>query len=104
MQEIQAQTQAKLAEIQADAQAKAQLMQLEYELKQQLENAKGMTSQMMRQEDMQFRANLEKEKDDRKDDRVKKQAVEQSKMISQRQGKRGELANEEDSLLDTLTS
>ena len=38
-------------------------------------------------------------KEDRKDDRVKKQAVEQSKLISQRQGQRGELP--EDSI-DTL--
>ena len=33
-------------------------------------------------------------KDDRKDERVKKQAVEQSKLISQRQGQRGELKEE----------
>jgi hypothetical protein len=104
MQEIQAQTQAKIAEIQADAQAQAQLLQLEYQLKQQLETSKGMSSQMQRQEDMQFRAGLEKEKEDRKDDRVKKQAVEQSKMISQRQGQRGELQDEEESLVDKLTS
>jgi hypothetical protein len=30
-------------------------------------------------------------KDDRKDDRIKKQAVEQSKLISQRKGERAEL-------------
>jgi hypothetical protein len=35
-------------------------------------------------------------KEDRKDDRVKKQAVEQSKLISQRQGQRGELSDEPD--------
>ena len=34
---------------------------------------------------------------------VKKQAVEQSKMISQRQGKRGELSDESDDVLDALT-
>jgi hypothetical protein len=33
-------------------------------------------------------------KDDRKDERVKKQAIEQSKLISQRQGERGELEGE----------
>jgi hypothetical protein len=104
MAEIQAQAQAKIAEIQADAQAKAQLLQLEYQLKGQLEGSKSQVSQMQRQEDMAFRANLEKEKDDRKDDRVKKQAVEQSKMISQRQGKRDELQDEGNDLLDMLTS
>jgi len=38
-----------------------------------------------------FRSQLEKQKDDRKDDRVKKQAVEQSKLIAQRKGERGAL-------------
>lgn len=37
-------------------------------------------------------------------DRVKKQAVEQSKMIEQRKGNRGELQDEGDSLVDMLTS
>ena len=35
-------------------------------------------------------------KEDRKDKRVKKQAVEQSKLLSQRQGKRGELSEGSD--------
>lgn len=41
-------------------------------------------------------SNLMKTNVKAKDDRVKKQAVEQSKLISQRQGKRGEL-NDDDS-------
>ena len=41
-----------------------------------------------------FRENLEKQKDDRKDKRVKKQAVEQSKLLSQRKGERGALEEE----------
>ena len=36
-------------------------------------------------------------KEDRKDDRVKKQAVEQSKLVSQRQGERGELQEQPES-------
>jgi hypothetical protein len=61
-------------------------------------------SQMQRQEEMEFKAGLENKKEDRKDKRVKKQAVEQSKMISQRQGNRGELEDEGDDLVDMLTS
>jgi hypothetical protein len=101
MQEIQMQSQSKVAEIRAEAEAKAQLLQLEYQLKAQLQNMQGMSDNMKVQQDMQFRANLEKEKDDRKDDRVKKQAVEQSKMISQRQGKRGEL-EERPNIIESL--
>ena len=37
------------------------------------------------------RSQIEKQKDDRKDERVKKQAVEQSKLIAQRKGERGTL-------------
>jgi len=104
MQEIQMQSQAKIAEIQADAQAKAQLLQLEYQLKGQIEGAKIQASAGMKQQDMEFRKGLESEKDDRKDERVKKQAVEMSKMIEQRKGNRGELQDEGGSLVDMLTS
>ena len=104
MQEIQMQSQAKIAEIQADAQAKAQLLQLEYQLKGQIESAKTQVQMGMKQQDMQFRQGIESSKEKAKDERVKKQAVEQSKMISQRQGKRGELEDEGNSLIDRLTS
>jgi hypothetical protein len=104
MQEIQMQSQAKIAEIQADAQAKAQLLQLEYQLKGQIEGSKLQASMGAKQQDMEFRKSIESQKEEAKDKRVKKQAVEQSKMISQRQGKRGELQDEGDSLIDQLTS
>ena len=104
MQEIQMQSQAKIAEIQADAQAKAQLLQLEYQLKGQIEGAKSQSQMGMKQQDMAFRQQIEDNKEEAKDKRVKKQAVEQSKMISQRQGKRGELQDEGDDLVEMLTS
>ena len=102
MQEIQLESQAKIAEIQADAQAKAQLLQLEYQLKSQLESVKGMAGQSQRSEDMSFKESLEMKKEDRKDKRTEKQAAQQSKMISQRQGKRGELEEQQGSGLDQL--
>jgi hypothetical protein len=95
MQEIQAQAQAKIAEIQAKAQADAQLLQMEYQLKGQFEAAKIQTSQQSKQSDMAFRQKLETDKEEAKDERVKKQAIEQSKLISQRKGQRGELREEE---------
>ena len=104
MQEIQAQTQSKIAEIQADAQAKAQLLQLEYQLKGQMESIKNDGQMQARDYDMKFRQSLEGSKEEAKDERVKKQAVEQSKLISQRQGKREELKEEGDDLMDLLTS
>ena len=102
MAEIQAQAQAKIAEIQAKAQADAQLLQMEYQLKGQIEGTKAQATAMSKQQDMAFRSSLEDKKEKAKDDRVKKQAIEQSKMISQRQGKRGEVADESIKALDML--
>ena len=104
MAEIQAQAQAKIAEIQAKAAADAQLLQLEYQLKGQIEGAKVQTQMMKSQQDMNFRENLESKREKAKDERVKKQAIEQSKLMSQRQGKRGELEEDEQSMSDILTS
>jgi hypothetical protein len=104
MQEIQMQSQAKIAEIQAKAQADAQILQLEYQLKGQIEAQKSQMTAGMKQADMDFRKEIEDSKEKAKDDRVKKQAVEQSKLLSQRQGKREELKEEGNDLMDMLTS
>ena len=103
MAEIQAQAQAKIAEIQAKAQADATLLQLEYQLKGQIEQTKTESAMGMKQADMDFRKELEEGREKAKDDHVKKQAVQQSKLMSQRQGVRGELSDEQ-SLPDMLTS
>ena len=104
LQEIQAQAQAKIAEIQAQAQANAQLLQMEYQLKGQLEGAKLQTQMMDKQSDMSFRKSLESDKEKAKDERVKKQAIEQSKLIAQRKGERGELEEQGGGIVDLLNS
>ena len=81
-------------------QAKERLLQIEYQLKMELAKVEAEAMQGARQEDMAFRANLEQKREESKDERVKKQAVEQSKLISQRQGQRGEL---EDTQADILS-
>jgi len=97
--------QAKIAEINAQAQADAGILQLEYQLKSQLEALKSQTSAGMKQADMDFRREIEEGRERAKDSRVKKQAVEQSKMISQRQGKRGELEEDQtENILSRLLS
>ena len=104
MQELQMQSQGKIAEIQADAQAKAQLLQLEYSLKMEIEKLRGMSQQAQKAGDMSFKKEIEDKKEKAKDDRVKKQALEQSKLISQRQGKREELQDSGDDILDMLNA
>ena len=47
-------------------------------------------------EEQQFREKIEVLKEDRKDGRVEKQAIEQSKLISQRKGERPELQDQID--------
>lgn len=101
-QATQAASQARQQEMQMEAQMKAQEMQMKTQLEIQLETAKhefrkeiemikAQATLGFRTEDQEFKEKLEVLKEDRKDDRVKKQAAEQSKLLSQRKGQRGEL-------------
>jgi hypothetical protein len=49
-----------------------------------------------------FREQLEDKKEKAKDERVKAQAVEQSKLISQRKGERGELMSADEELMNSI--
>ena len=55
-----------------------------------------------REEDQEFREKLEVLKEDRKDERLSAQTSDQSKLISQRQGKREEVQKEPTKLVDKL--
>ena len=99
----QAASQSRQQEMQMEAQIEAQKMQLKNQLEIQLEQVKHQYRKEIetirasatlgfRTEDQEFKEKLEVLKEDRKDDRVKKESAEQSKLISQRQGKRGEVA------------
>jgi hypothetical protein len=103
----QATSQAKQQEMQMEAQLKAQEMQLKNQLEAQLEGVKhefrkeielikAQATLGFKEDDKNFKEKLEvlKEEEDRKDSRIKKESAEQSKLISQRQGERGELPEE----------
>ena len=107
-QSAQATSQARIQEMQMEAQLGAQKMQLEVQLEAQLEQVKhefrkeievikAKATLGFKEDDKNFKEKLDVLKEDRKDDRVKKQAVEQSKLLSQRQEKRGELPETGDS-------
>ena len=96
-QSAQAASQARQQEMQMEAQLKSQEMQLKMQLDSKLEEVKhGFRKEIemikaqallgVRSDDQEFKEKLEVLKEDRKDDRVEKQAVEQSKLIAQRQG------------------
>jgi len=105
MQQVQAQMQAKQQEIQMMIQAEVskigtkmkadmQLEQMRHAHEERMMEFKLKIAEATRQDEVESRKEVERMKDDRKDERVKKQAVEQSKLISQRQGQRGELKEE----------
>jgi len=97
MQKQQMMSQLDMQKIEIESQAKAQLIQIEYSMKMELEKVKGQFQAYRSDTEKQQKTSLDTMKEDRKDERVKKQAVEQSKLISQRQGQRGELENTESS-------
>lgn len=95
-QSAQAASQARMQEMQMEAQIEAQKMQLKTQLESQLEQVKHqfrkeielIKAQAMlgiRSDDKQFEEKLEVFKENKKDERVVKQAEEQSKLIKQRQ-------------------
>ena len=72
-------------------QLEMQRMQMEHEMRKEIEMIRAQATLGFRTEEQEFKEKLEVLKEDRKDERVQKQAVEQSKLISQRQGDREEL-------------
>lgn len=90
-QEMQMEAQLKAQEMQLKTQLEAQLESVKHEFRKEIEMIKAQATLGFKEDDKNFKEKLEVLKEDRKDDRVKKQATEQSKLISQRQGERGEL-------------
>jgi len=84
---------------QMEFQMKAQLAQMEHQMNMEIVRLKGEYGVAEQQIESQVKTSVDVMKEDRKDTRVKKQAVEQSKLISQRQGQRGELPEDQDMLL-----
>jgi hypothetical protein len=81
--------------MQLDAQLKIQVEQALHEMRKEIEMIKAEAYAYSKDGENKFKRDIESMKEDRKDERVKKQAVEQSKLISQRDGRRGELTAEE---------
>jgi len=91
-QEMQMESQLKAQEMQLKNQLEAQLEEVKHGFRKEIEMIKAQATLGFRTEDQEFKEKLEVLKEDRKDERVKKQSTEQSKLISQRKGERGELS------------
>lgn len=103
-QELQAETQGKAQILQMEHQLEMQKMQVEHEMRKEIEMIRAQATLGFRTEEKEFKEKLEVLKEDRKDTRVKKQAAEQSKLISQRQGLRGELLEPSDTPKEERTA
>ncbi len=103
MQVAQTQAQFDMQKKQMEAQLEMQRMQMEYQFKLELEKIRGANAQEVAQASASIKKDVQVMQEDRKDERVKKQAEQQSKLISQRKGERGELELEdEDDFLSSL--
>jgi len=93
-QEMQMQAQINAQEMQLKNQLEAQLESVKHEFRKEIEMIKAQATLGFKEDDKEFKEKLEVLKEDRKDKRIKKESAEQSKLISQRQGERGELPEE----------
>ena len=94
-QEEQIKASLEIEKMKIEATVKAELLKLEYQLKTELAKVQGAFDIQQQEIESGVKQDLESNREKAKDERIKKQAVEQSKLISQRQGQRGELQAEE---------
>ena len=83
-QELQMEAQLKAQELQLKSQLEAQLESVKHQFRKEIELIKAQATLGFKEDDKNFKEKLEVLKEDRKDDRVVKQAEEQSKLIAQR--------------------
>ena len=98
MQKMQMEAQVEVQKIQLKGQVEVQVAAALHQRRKELERIRAQASLGFKADDKEFREKIETLKEDRKDERVEKQAVEQSKLISQRQGNRGELEGKQDGM------
>ena len=84
-QEMQMEAQLKAQEMQLKSQLEAQLESVKHEFRKEIELIKAQATLGFKEDDKEFKEKLEVLKEDRKDERVSKQAQEQSRLIDQRQ-------------------
>jgi hypothetical protein len=90
-QKLQAEAQIEAQKMQLKAQLDAQMAAVRHEFNKEIETIRAKATLGFKETDEEFKEKIEVLKEDRKDERVEKQAVEQSKLISQRKGQRTEL-------------
>jgi hypothetical protein len=88
MEKDQVRSQLEIQRMQLEGQIKSQLMQLEYQYKMQIEQLKGQYDITEQEIESGVRQAENMESENRKDERIDRQAMAQSKLIAQRKGDR----------------
>ena len=105
--------QAKMSELETAAKIDSQKMQMKaeidmkmeqmkHEFNKEIETIKAQATLGFKEDDKEFKEKLEVLKESKKDDRLDQQTSDQSKLISQRQGKRDELPESQNKLINAL--
>ena len=103
-QEMQMEAQIEAQKLQLKSQLEIQVAQVRHEMQKEIETIRAQATLGFKTDDQEFKEKIEVLKENRKDDRVKKQAIEQSKLMSQRKDRRGELEpTPEDQMNATIT-
>ena len=103
-QEMQLQSQLTAQELQLRSELEAKLEGVKHEFNKEIEMIKAQSAESRSKQDRDLKSSSDLEKEDRKDERVKKQAVEQSKLLSQRKGERGELSDDSGNITSEILS
>ena len=106
MQVAQGQAQLDMQKKQMEAELEMKRMEMEYKFKLELEKLKGANARDVASASSEMKKAMQNAQEDRKDARIKKQTAEQSKLISQRKGERGEIQGEDegDDFINQLTN
>ena len=104
MQKSQVENELKLQQIVAEAQAKERLLNVQYGYELEIARIRSGASTQAIALSSQTKAALDREKEDRKDERVDQQAIKQSQLIAQRQGQRPPLEDEQNPLMQILSN
>ena len=102
IQEAQAEAQLEIEKMKVKSQMEAQLEEVKHQFKKEIEMIKAKATLGFREEEQVFKEKLEVLKEDRKDERLSNQTADQSKLISQRQGKRDEVQPGPINLVDKI--
>tara|TARA_R110001599_G_scaffold192347_2_gene387613 strand:- start:1613 stop:4051 length:2439 start_codon:yes stop_codon:yes gene_type:complete len=102
MGEMQAAAQFESQKIQLQSQLDMKMEQMRHEFKKEIEIIKAQATLGFKEDDKEFKEKLEVLKETRKDDRLDQQTSDQSKLIAQRQGKRDELPESSNKLINAL--